>query len=118
MKYKVEYEIEFDGEVKEEDFDKGQRLHGTRYGTIGGYMFRMPKDAKVERVPDPLPVGTVIRSKDGSILEWKAGDGRWYWIGTEPDGSGKEVDRSRNDEAVQRSVEDYAAYEFIYKPEA
>lgn len=118
MKYKVEYEIEFDGEVKEENFDKDDKLHGTRYGVVGGYMFRIPKDAKVERVID-LPVGTVIRSKDGSILEWKAGDGRWYWVGTHPDGSGKETDRHWDDEAAQRAIEHPSgSYEIIYKPGA
>lgn len=114
--------VSFECDIEEEDFkldEYYQQLTATQVGAPHiGAMF-IPKDAKVERVID-LPVGTVIRSKDGSILEWKAPGGRWYWVGTAPDGSGKEADRYwKDDEAAQRAVENPSgSYEIIYKPEA
>lgn len=111
--------VSFECDIEEEDFkldEYYQQKSATEIGAPHNGTIFIPKDAKIERVID-LPVGTVIRSKDGSILEWKAGDGRWYWVGTEPDGSGKEAHRYWGDEEAQRAIEHPGgSCEIIYKP--
>lgn len=114
--------VSFECDIEQEDFKLDEYYQQKVAIEVGaphnGTLF-IPKDAKVERVPDPLPVGTVIRSKDGSILEWKASDGRWYYVGTHPDASERQADRHWDDEALQRAIEHPSgSYEIIYKPEA